>query len=169
MKKWLCFGLLTSLAWARPGMSPAEARALSQQNLTYRGACQQPHDHVFEALTVKPEQFALTELVAENGGLWSSQRKPGQALYRLPAALRGHILQIQLEATFMTGEMRFFTASDEGQPLEEVLTYHVPSWEQDCDHFVSHRLRLMSGQALLISLPARSKMRLRRLVVQALN
>lgn len=169
MKKLLCVGLLTALAWARPSMSGSEARALSQQNLTYRRACQPPHDHVFEALAIRPEQFAVTDLLVEAGGLWSSQRKAGQALFRLPAALRGRILQIQVDATFIQGEMRFFTASDEGQPLEEVLTYHVPAWEQDCDHFVSHRLRLLSGQALLISLPARSKMRLRRLVVQALN
>lgn len=168
MKKLLCLCLLTFPGWARPGMSASEARALSQQNMTYRQACQQPHDHVFEALWVRAEQFTLSDLRA-TGDLWSSERKPGQALFALPTALRGHVLQVQLDATFVTGEMHFFTANQDGVPLEEILTYHVPDWEQDCDHAVTHSLRVTGGQALLISLPPHSKMRLRRLVVQALN
>lgn len=169
MKKWLCILLLTTTGWARPGMSAGEARAMSQQHMTYRQACQKPNDHFYQAFFPRPDEFALTDLRAESGGLWSSDRKGGQALYRLPAAVRGRILQVQLDATFIQGEMRFFTAADDGQPLEEILTYHVPGWEQDCEHAVTHRFRVLSGQALLVSLPARSKMRLRRLVVQALN
>lgn len=168
MKKWLCLCLLASPGWARPGMSASEARALSRQNMTYRQACQQPHDHVFAALWIRAEQFTLSDLHATDQ-LWSSERKPGQALFALPASLRGHVLQIQLDATFMQGEMRFFTANLDGQPLEEILTYHVPDWEQDCDHAITHSLRVTAGQALLINLPPHSKMRLRRLVVQALN
>ena len=169
MKKLLCFCLMLAPARARPGMSASEARAMSDQRITYKQVCAKPHDHVFEALFVRPDQFALTDLRSEAGAYWTTQRKPGQALFRLPAAVRGHILQVQLDATFVQGEMHFFTAGDDGQPLEEILTYHVPSWEQDCDHTVTHRLRIMSGQALLISLPAHSKMLLRRLLVQALN
>lgn len=169
MKKLLCFCLMLSPAQARPGMSAAEARAMSAQRITYRQVCEKPHDHVFEALLVRPDQFSLTDLHNEFGSYWSSQRKAGQALFRLPSAMRGRILQVQLDATFVQGEMRFFTAGDDGQPLEEILTYHVPSWEQDCEHAVTHRLRVLSGQALLISLPAHSRMLLRRLSVQALN
>lgn len=169
MNKWLIFWLLTALAAARPGLTGSEIRAMSEQRMTYRQSCQQPHDHVFEALAIRPEQFSLSELRAESGGLWTSERKPGQALFRLPAAVHGRILQIHLEANFLLGEMRFFTAGEQAQPLEEILTFHVPAWEQDCDHAITHRLRVLGGRALLISLPAHSKMRLRRLVVQALN
>ncbi|MBN9419211.1 hypothetical protein ABS71_04845 [bacterium SCN 62-11] len=169
MKKLLCFALMLAPAWARPGMSASEARAMSDQRITYKQVCEKPHDHVFESVFVRPEQFSLSDLHSESGSFWTSQRKEGQALFRLPTAVRGHILQVQIDATFVQGEMRFFTAGDDGRPLEEILTYHVPSWEQDCEHAVTHRLRVLSGQALLISLPAHSKMLLRRLVVQALN
>ena len=168
MKKWMILACLTSLAWARPGMSASEARALSQQNLTYRQACRPPSDHVFDQWMVRPEQFKTSE-IASLGGLWSTERKSGQALFALPAGVCGRVVEIQLDATFIQGEMRFYTADANGQPLEEILTYHVPSREQGCEHALTHRLRVTSGQTLLVSLPAHSQMRLRRLVVQALN
>lgn len=149
-------------------MSAWEARALGQQNLTYRQACRPPSDHIFEQWMIRAEQFKISE-IASLRGLWTTDRKSGQALFALPAGVTGRVIQIQLDATFIQGEMRFYTADLNGQPLEEILTYHVPSWEQGCEHAVTHRLRVSSGQALLISLPAHSQMRLRRLVVQALN
>lgn len=170
MRNWMiCWWLITGLAWARPGMSASEARALAQQNLTYRQACQAPHDHVFEVLFLRPDRFQLQELHTEREASWVSDGKPGQALYLLPAALRGRVLQVQLEATVVRGELRFYTADEKGTPQEELLTYHVPAWEQDCDHPITHRLRVMGTQAILVSLSAQSKMRLRRLVLQALN
>ena len=169
MKIWLCLGLVTSLAWARPGMSLSEARALSQQNQTYRQVCQPPRDHVFEQWWLGPKHFVLSDLHSEAGGTWRTERLAGQALFRWPTGVSGRVLQVQLDATFIQGDMRFFTANQNGQPLEEILTYHVPSWEQGCEHPVTHQLRVTWSQALLISLTPHSKMRLRRLLVQALN
>lgn len=164
---WLVL-ILAAAAGARPGLTAAEARALSQGRLTFRDVCRKPSDQIREQLTLTPEQFTLTEAKLENGN-WTTQRQTGLARIQLPATLRGKILQVQLDATFIQGEARFFTSDEQAQPCEEILSFHVPAWSEGCENTVNHRMRVIGTHSLSFSLPAHSRMRLRRLLVQSLN
>ncbi|MFN8609778.1 MAG: hypothetical protein U0931_19720 [Vulcanimicrobiota bacterium] len=168
MKLWILVLALAGLAWARPGLTASEARALSQRHVTFREASRKPDDQIREQLVISSDQFSLTELRVQNGS-WVSLRQPGQAIFQLPPSLRGKILQVQLEATFVQGEARFFTADEQAHAGDELLTFHVPSWEEGCEHTLSQHCRVAGAPALLFTLPAHSQMRLRRILVQALN
>ncbi|MBS2038895.1 hypothetical protein JST97_28190 [bacterium] len=168
MKNCILMLALCGLAWARPGLTASEARALSQGRVTFKEVCRKPNDQIREQLSFTPSQFSLTDLKVENGN-WFSQRQSGQARVPLPPSLRGHIVQIQLDATFIQGEARFFSSDEQAQPCEEILTFHVPSWEEGCEHCLSQRTHVMATSSLTFILPAHSRMRLRRLLVQALN
>lgn len=168
MKHWLIAISLCGLAWARPGLSASEARAMSQQQVTYRQMCRKPDDQVRDQLLPLAAQFELTDLLMQKG-YWLSGGRPGRAVFHLPPTLQGRVLQVTLDATFTQGEAHFFTGNELAEPAEELLTFHVPAWANGCDHFISHRVRVMGAQTLLFSLPARSQMQLRRLLVQALN